>query len=213
MANGYAPALFLEVLAFWFVLRWLLPARLVLFLGRAVVVMMVVGVFGTLGEHRLVWASCFAGSAVLALLLLRRWRRTPTPQRPRFQLPSFLAWRGSSADEVATLCERRIGVQVDAAAPGILAAQHPERCVLVLAGDGVWVLEDESRMHRPRIGRVLACWDRGGLVAHVERSHRGQRFELSWPRTGALVRGLMPRGAPADGFAGCLLADELNLRS
>ena len=53
MADRYAPALFLEVLAFWSILRWLLPGLLVLFFGRVLVVMMVVGTLGTLGEHRL----------------------------------------------------------------------------------------------------------------------------------------------------------------
>ncbi len=74
MADRYAPALLLEILAFWFVLRWLLIGRAILFVGRALVLMMVVGVLGTLDERRYLWAACFAGSAVLAWVLLRRWR-------------------------------------------------------------------------------------------------------------------------------------------
>lgn len=61
MADGYAPALFLEVLAFWLLLRWLLTARLILFFGRILVLMMLVGVLGTLDERRYVWTACFAG--------------------------------------------------------------------------------------------------------------------------------------------------------
>lgn len=209
MADGYAPSLFLEVLAFWFILRWLLLPRLVLFLGRALILMLVVGLLGTLDEHRFVWAACFAGSAVLAWLLLRRWRRSPTLRRPTFPHPNSLAWRGRSTDEMAILCEQRIGLRVDAAAPATLAAPAREHCMLALADDGVWVLEDESRLGHPRLGRVTACWDRTGLVAHVEHSRRGERFELSWPRAGALVRGVMPTGSPADQLAGQFVADEL----
>jgi len=209
MADGYAPALFLEVLAFWFVLRWLLVARLVLFFGRLLVLMMVVGVVGTLGEHRLVWTACFAGSALLAWILLRRWRGQPTRTPIQVRRPILLAWRGKTADEVATLCERRIGLKVDAAAPVTVQATPPAHCVLALAGDGVWVLEDESRLRRPGVGRIVACWDRSGLVVHVEHSRRGECFELSWPRRGALVRGVMPHGAPANQLAGQLVADEL----
>jgi len=85
--------------------------------------------------------------------------------------------------------------------------------VLALAGDGIWVLEDESRTRHVQIGRVAAGWDRAGAVAHVEHSRRGERFELSWPRHGALVRGVMPAGPTADLFAGHLVADELVARS
>lgn len=213
MADRYAPALFLEVLAFWFVLRWLLLGRLILFFGRVLVLVMVVGALGTVGEHYYVWAACFAGSALLAWTLLRRWRGLPTVRRLRFRLPAARAWRGRSPDEIATLCERRIGLHVDGAAPAIVAADPPARCVLALAGDGVWVLDDESRFRRPQIGRVVACWDRAGVVAHVEGSRRGERFELSWPRRGALVRGVMPAGPAADLLAGQLVADEITLRS
>jgi hypothetical protein len=203
MADGYAPALFLEVLAFWLILRCLLIARLVLFLGRAVVLLMVLGLLETLDGLRLVWAACFAGSAALL----------PVLRRPSFRQPGALAWRSKSADEVAALCERLIGVQVDAATPAVLFARAPERCVLALAGDGVRVLEDESRMGRPRIGRVTACWDRASLVAHVEHSRRRARFEPSWPRQGALVRGVMRSGTASERFVGHLVADEFGLRA
>lgn len=213
MADGYAPALFLEVFAFWFILRWLLVARFVLFFGRALVLLMLVGALATSGEDHFVWTACFAGSALLAWVLLRRWRGIPRVRRLALRRPNSFAWHGKSPDEMATLCERRIGLKVEAAAPATVEAQLPVHCMLALAGDSVWVLEDESRVRHPQIGRVVACWDRGGIVAYVERARRGERFELSWPRRGALVRGLMPHGAAADGFAGCLLADELNLRS
>jgi hypothetical protein len=210
MADRYAPALFLEVLAFWFVLRWLLVGRAVLFVGRVLVLMMLVGLVAALDEHHVVWATCFAGAALMAWALLQRWRGQDF-RRSKLRLPSVGAWRGRSAAEVAALCERRIGLQVDAAVPTTIAANPPSRCVLALAGDGVWVLEDESRLRFAQVGRVLACWDRAGLVAHLEHSRRGERLELSWPRNGALVRGVMPSGAPADLFAGHLAADELRL--
>jgi hypothetical protein len=196
------------VLAFWFILRWLLTARLVLFFGRLLVLMMVVGALGTIDEGRLAWAACFAGSALLAWLLLRQWRGRHAPRRS-FRVPTSLAWRGKSADEVATLCERRIGLKVDAAAPATLTAAPPAHCVLALAGDGLWVLEDESRVGRADIRRVVACWDRKSLVAHIEHSRHGQYFEFSWPQNGALVRGVMPLVGPADHLAGHLVADEL----
>jgi hypothetical protein len=173
---------------------------------------MLVGLVATLDAQRFIWAACFAGSALLAWLLLRRWREGPGIRRVAWQLPTFFAWRGRSADDVATLCEGRIGLKVDAAAPATLRTQQPVTCALALAGEGVWVLEDESRVHHPRIGRVLACWDRSSLVANVEHPRRGERLEFSWPRQGALVRGRMPRGSQANGFLGCLLADELDLR-
>jgi hypothetical protein len=213
MADRYAPALFLEVLVFWFVLRWLLLGRLILFFGRALILMMVVGALGTLDQHYHVWAACFAGSALLAWVLLRRWRGLPALRRLRFTLPASRVWRGKSPNELATLCERRIGLHVDAAAPAIVTANPPTHRVLALAGDGVWVLEDESRWRRVQLGRVVACWDRAGLVAQVEHSRRGECFELSWPRHGALIRGVMPPGQPADLLAGHLVADELSLRS
>jgi hypothetical protein len=177
MADGYAPALFLEVLAFWFILRWLLIARLVLLLGRVLVLLMLVGLLGTVGEQRFVWAGCFAGSALLAWVLLRRSREGPIIRRGTWPPSTFFAWRRRSADDVATLCERRIGLKVDAAAPATVRARLPVTCVVALAGDGVWVLEDESRVRHPRIGRVLACWDRGSLVAHVE--HAGEESASS----------------------------------
>jgi hypothetical protein len=213
MADGYAPALFLEVLAFRFLLRWFLTARLILFFGRILVLMMLVGVLGTLDERRFVWTACFAGSALLAWLLLRRWRGLSPRRRLSFHVRTSLACRGRSAYEVATLCERRIGLKVDAAAPVTVKAEPPANCVLALAGDGVWVLEDESRLRHLRIGRVVGCWERKGLVAHIQHSRRGECFELSWPRRGALVRGVMPPGPPADQLAGVLVADELTQRS
>ena len=66
-----------------------------------------------------------------------------------------------------------------------------------------------SRIDPPGASRVVACWDRSGLVAHVEHSRRGEDLELSWPRQGVLVRGTMSRGAAADLLAGHLVADEL----
>jgi hypothetical protein len=209
MAARYAPALFLEILAFWLILRWFLAARLVLFFGRVLILLMLVGVLGTLDEHRFVWTACFTGSALLAWLLLRRWRARPTRHRLRLPILDSLVWRRKSVDEVAMLCERRIGLKVDAATPATVTAKPPAPCVLALAGDGIWVLEDESGIRHAAVGRVMACWDRTGLVAHVEHSRRRERFELSWPGAGALVRGVMPPGPPATQFAGVLVADEL----
>jgi len=210
MAAKYAPALFLEVLAFWFLLRWLLIGRLILFFGRLLAVMMGVGALATLDQHRFVWMACFVGSGALAWVLLRRWRGVRVVRHHGVPLPTRLAWR-MPAPEVATLCERRIGLPVDAAAPATIADGSRSRCLLALAGDAVWVLEDESRPHRARVGRVLGQWDRTTLVSHVEHSRRGERFEFSWPRNGALVRGVMPSGSAAELVAGHLAADELRL--
>jgi hypothetical protein len=93
----------------------------------------------------------------------------------------------------------------------VVGAGQP--AVLALAGDGVWVLEDESKLTRPGVGRVLGCWARQGLVAHVEQLRRGNLLELSWPARGALLRGVMPSGDTADLFAGYLVADEFALNS
>jgi hypothetical protein len=211
MAERFAPALFLEVLVFWFVLRWLLLGRAILFVGRVLVLMMLVGVVGTLDQHRYFWAACFAGSAALAWALLRHWRsrRSQLPNRA-FTPLRLRSLRRMTPGELATLCERRVGVQVDAAVPAAIA---PDRVVLALAGDGLWVLEDESRATRPRVGRVLACWARQGLVAHVDHSKRGHVLELSWPERGALVRGVLPSGPTSELFAGHLVADEFARRS
>jgi len=207
MADRYAPAVFLEVLTFWFVLRWLLVGRLVLFFGRLLVLMLVVGAIGTLGEHHYLWAACFAAAGLLSWLLLRRWRRRGV--RPTFGRPAFLAWRSRTPTEIASLCERRLGLLVDAAAPATVTGGAPAHCVLALADDGLWVLEDQSRFRHPRVGRVLASWDRTTLVSHVEHSRRGERFEFSWPRERALVRGVIPSGEAADLLAGHLVADQL----
>ncbi len=209
MADRYAPALFLEVLAFWFVLRWLLLGRLILLVGRLLVLMMVVGALATLDEHHLVWAASFAGAGLLAWLLLRRWRGVPFMRQHGIPLARCFAWRTMPAAEVAALCERRIGLPVDAAAPATIVDASHSRCLVALAGDAVWVLEDESRPRRARIGRVLGQWDRTSLVSHVEHSRRGEQFEFSWPRQGALVRGVMPSGPAAELLAGHLAADEL----
>ncbi len=83
---------------------------------------------------------------------------------------------------------------------------HPPICSL---SGALWILEDQSRVRLLLVGRVLASWDRTTLVSDVEHSHRGERFELSWPRQGALVRGVMPSGEAADLFAGHLVADQL----
>ncbi len=211
MADRYAPALFLEVLAFWFVLRWLLLGRLILFFGRLLVVMMVAGTLASLDEHHLVWMASFAGAGLLAWLLLRRWRGLPVVRHRGARLPTQFAWSRMPAAEVAALCERRIGLPVDAAAPATIADGSRSRCLLALAGDAVWVLEDESRPRRARVGRVLGQWDRTTLVSYVEHSRRGEHFEFSWPRNGALVRGVMPSGCAAELVAGQLAADELRL--
>lgn len=209
MPDRYAPALLLDVCAFWFVLRWLLPRRGVEFVGRVLVLVMAVGVLGTLDEHHYLWALCFAASGLLAWVLLRRWQRAPTLRRFGLPRPGSRAWRDISPDELATLCERRIGLHVDAAVSASVTASPPWHCVLALAGNGVWMLEDGSATRRARIGRVLACWDRKGWVAHVEHSRRGERFEFSWPRNGSLVRGVIPPGPAAELVEGHLVADEL----
>jgi hypothetical protein len=210
MPDRFAPALLLEVFAFWFVLRWLLPAAVLLLLGRVLIGMMAIGTLGTLDQHHYVWAVFFAISAALALLLLRRWRMLDRrARRPRIRRLGRFAWRRVTPAAIATLCEQRIGVRVDAAAPVTLPGEPPARTVIALAGDAVWVLDDESSPTRPQIGRVLASWARQGLVSHVEPSRHGQTLELSWPTRGALVRGLIPAGPFADVFAGQLLADEL----
>ncbi len=85
--------------------------------------------------------------------------------------------------------------------------------MLALAGNGVWVLEDESKLTRPGVGRVVGCWARQGLIAHVEHLRQGNLLELSWPAQGALLRGVMPSDESADLFAGHLVADELALGS
>jgi hypothetical protein len=170
---------------------------------------MLVGVLGTIDERRFVWTACFAGSALLAALLLRRWRSRPTRHGLRLPVLASLVWRRKSVDEVAMLCEQRIGLKVDAATPATVTAKPPAPCVLALAGADVWVLEDDSGLCQAAVGRVMACWDWNGLVAQVEHSRRLERFELSWPQAGALVRGVMPPGPPATRFAGVLVADEL----
>jgi hypothetical protein len=213
MPDRYAPALLLEVLAFWFLLRWLLPAAVLLLLGRVLIGMMAVGTLGTLDQHHYMWAAFFALSATLAWVLLRRWRAPSRQSRsPRFRAPAELAWRGVTPGALAALCEQRIGTRVDAAAPATFPGRPPTRTLIALAGDAVWVIEDESSPTRPRAGRVLARWARRGLVSHVERSRHGQTLELSWPQHGALVRATVPSGQLADGFAGHLVADELSHR-
>ena len=84
--------------------------------------MMIVGAPSTLDEHDNVWAALFLGAALLAWLLLRRWRGLPTIGQFRLRLPRRLAWHDKSADEIARLCERRIGLQVDAAAPATISS-------------------------------------------------------------------------------------------
>ena len=193
-------------------LRWLLIGRVILLLGRLLVLMMVVGALSTVAEHHYAWTASFAGAGLLAWMLLRRWRGFPAVARhrvPRFRFPSLRAWQGKSATEVSSLCERRLGLPVDAAAPATLSGARRSRLVLALAGDGVWVLEDDSSLSHARIGRVLACWDRASLVSHIEHSDHRERFELSWPRHGALIQGTMPSGDAADLFAGYLATDEL----
>lgn len=212
MPARYAPALLLDVFAFWFVLRWLLTAAAVLL--RLLVGMMVVGMLGTLDQHHYVWAATFAGSALLASYLLHRWRGArPRRETRRLPLPTPSAWRHVQPTELATLCEQRLGLQVDAAVPVTIESSPEVHCVLALAGDGLWALADESLAARPQIGRVLACWARCGLVAHMEHSRRRERLEFSWPGHGALVRGITSSGAIADTFAGHLIADEFLQRT
>jgi hypothetical protein len=45
--------------------------RAVLFVGRVLVLMMIVGGFATIGERKLIWAIWFGGAAPLAWALLR----------------------------------------------------------------------------------------------------------------------------------------------
>jgi hypothetical protein len=209
MPDRYAPALLLDVLAFWFVLRWVLSAAMLLLFARVLLAMLAVGLLVSLGQHHYVWAVSFAAAAALAWTLMR-WQRARPPAQPRRpHLSPGQAWRRITPDAIDVLCERRIGDRVDAAAPVTISDQP---CVLALAGHALWVLEDSSSSRHPDVGRVLARWSRDELVSHVEPSGRGQLLELSWPSHGALVRGLMPAGAPADAFAGQLVADEFARR-
>jgi len=120
--------------------------------------------------------------------------RAPDIERRRFRVSTSLAWHGTSADEVATLCERRIGLKVDAAAPATVVRDAQMPCILALAATVSGCSRTNRAFWHPHIGRVLAYWDGKGLVAHVERSRHGERFEFSWPRRGALVCALMPHG-------------------
>src|SRR5437764_174129 len=209
MPDKYAPALLLDVFAFWFVLRWLLPAALLLLFGRLLILMMVVGTLATLAQHHYVWAAFFAAAAWLSLFLLRRWRTSAQLGRAHTRrVPTRLLWRCVTPSAIATLCERRIGTSVDAAAAATLSGSPSANVVLALADDAVWVLADDSSATRPRLGRVMACWARQGLVSHTQPARRRQTLELSWPRNGALVRGVIPAGRIGDVFAGHLLADE-----
>ena len=213
MPSRFAPALLLDVLVFWLMLRWLLPRPAVMVAGRLLVVVMIVGLLTSWRRGGFVTACCFAASAALAGWLELRFERA---RRRPFSLPRALrlrAWRDTTPAEVAALCERRIGLQVDAACPARITADPPTRCVVALAGDGFWVLEDGSRLTRAQVGRVLACWARRGLVTHLEHSRRGDRLELSWPEHGVLVSAVMPSGPAADLLAGHLVADELALLS
>jgi hypothetical protein len=211
MPDRYAPALLLDVFAFWFLLRWVLPVAIVLLFARVLLALMAVGTLGALGEHHYVWTAFFAASAVLSWLLLRRWRGVGPRIKPmRLVAHARRAWRRATPDAVAVLCERRIGERVDAAVPATLPPS--DHCLLALAGNALWVLEDRSRWSHPEVGRVLATWARDELVSHVERKRAAQRLELSWPRHGALVRAELPTGPLADAFAGQLLADELSAR-
>src|SRR5436305_11421349 len=206
MSDRYAPALLLDVFVFWFVLRWLLPGGLLLLFGRLRILMMVGGTLGAFAQHHYVWAAFFAAAAWLSWLLLHRWRTSARVRRAHTRrLPTRLLWRRVTPSAIATLCERRIGTSVDAAAPAMLSGSPSARVVLALADDAVWVLGDDSSPARPRVGGVLACWARQGLVSHTQRSHRVQRLELSWPANGALVRGHIWVRPLADVFAGHVL--------
>ena len=118
MAGRFAPALFLDVLVFWFIVRWFVFARVVLLIGWLLVLMMIVGVFATLDQHEYMWAACFAGSAWLAGALLRHWKRRPVVDARLRRVRRRPLRHARTASELAALCERRIGQQVDAAALG-----------------------------------------------------------------------------------------------
>lgn len=211
MPSRFAPALVLEVLAFWFILRRVLSTAAVTLVGRALIVVMLVGVLASVGDGDYVASFFFAASGALAWALLRRSQQRGR-RSPGRRLRKRGVWRRVAPPELAIICERRIGVQVEAAVPATIATDPPASCVIALAGDGIWVLEDESDLRRAQVGRVLACWGREGLVAHVEHHRRGERLELSWPARRAFVRAVVPSGPAGELFSGHLLADELALR-
>jgi len=68
---------------------------------------------------------------------------------------------------------------------------------------------DESRLGHRRVGRVIACWARRGLVANGQHARRRELLELSWRGHGAPVRATTRSGQLADAFVGHLVADEL----
>ena len=55
MPDRYAPALLLDVVVFWFVLRWVLPASILMLFARALAALMAVGTLGALGQHHFLW--------------------------------------------------------------------------------------------------------------------------------------------------------------
>ena len=138
-------------------------------MGRLLIVMMIVGALRTLDEHDYVWAASFLGAALLAWLLLRRWRGPPTIGQSRLRLPRRLAWHDKSADEITTLCERRIGLQVDAAAPATISSSHvfgyrtaPTRMEIVTS-DGHALTRLQRALERGTAQKI------GAIVAELPR--------------------------------------------
>jgi hypothetical protein len=192
------------------VLRWLLTARAILLVGCLLVAMMVAGALEALAQHDYVWAAFCVGSAALGWALLRRWRHPSARRRSRWpHSPSSRARRSVDPIGLAVLCERRVGMRVDAAVPATILSGPEPHCVLALAGERLWILADESRLVRPNVGCVIACWARRGLVAHVEHARRWERLELSCPSTAPWSAASRRRAQTADVFVGQLIAGEV----
>jgi hypothetical protein len=214
MPGKCAPGLFLDVHAFWFVLRWLLRGR---------------GCFSVRAPahpHRAHQNARHTGRASLRVVGVLRRRGlalmvTPSPlAHPR---------TGQRDAYLPTGRPPRVAPRYSVLHRDALRAAHrrprlrrgPDHAlgvtvysvVLALADDAVWVPRDDSSTTCPPVGRMMACWARRGLVSHAEPSRRGQKLELSWPQTGALARGVIGGRPHGDVFAAHLLADELARRA
>jgi hypothetical protein len=125
-------------------------------------------------------------------------------------------------DTLVIACERRIGQRVRVASTlhvrrvespaGRARPCKPERMVIALTDNDLWLLAYRYWVVGFSIGAVLCHWPRRAAVVHWRRRWwtwpSVWRLELSWPARGFYVEGDLMGGLDADLLIGLTTSDD-----
>jgi len=133
------------------------------------------------------------------------------------QRAALRARRALAPEELAVLAERRLGEPVLAATVftehrgprGLVRPRPPAAFVLALTDTHLTWIARRPGVLGPRVGAVIARYERSEIVVHTRRRRFSTLLEVSAPAAAALHAGRVPHTADAERLLGLLAADEL----